>query len=223
MNDDWVLSCKCLIFDLDGTLVDSGDVVERVWKVFADRFGFNFEKEVLPICHGRPAKYPLIELIPTITQKEIEKVEREFEEMELGMTDGLLPIEGAHEFLKSIPYDKWAIATSCSKELALARIKSVGLQLPKILVTADMVTNAKPFPEPFIKAAELLGVPPSDCIVFEDSPAGISAGKSAGAVVIGINMTDTAKKISSPDFSINNMSEVQIKTVSGMLNISKIK
>ncbi len=223
MNDRWVLSCKYLIFDLDGTLVDSGDVVEKVWKIFSDRFGFDFEKDVLPICHGRPAKYPLMELMPTITQKEIDDVEKEFGEMEINMIDGLLPIKGAREFLTSIPCDRWAIATSCSKKLALARLKGAGLPVPKILVTAEMVEKAKPFPDPFLKAAELLEVSPSDCVVFEDSPAGISAGKSAGAVVIGINMTDTAKKISFPDFSINNMGEVRIETAGGKLKISKIR
>lgn len=223
MNDRWGLSCKYLIFDLDGTLVDSGDVVERVWKIFSDRFGFDFEKDVLPICHGRPAKYPLMELMPTITQKEIDDVEKEFGEMEISMIDGLLPIKGAYEFLKSIPCGRWAIATSCSKKLALARLKGAGLPIPKILVTAEMVEKAKPFPDPFLKAAELLEVSPSDCVVFEDSPAGISSGKSAGAVVIGINMTDIAKKVSSPDFSINNMSEVRIEAVGEKLNISKIR
>ncbi len=214
-----MVKCKAIIFDLDGTLVDSGEVVEKVWKMFADRYGFDFEKQVLPICHGRPAKYPLKELMPCVTEQEMDAMEKEFGGIEMTMLEGLKPIKGADKLLPCLPPDKWAIATSGTYPLASGRLKTSGLPIPIHFVTAEMYEKAKPFPDPFLKAAELMQVDPKDCVVFEDSPAGIEGAKTAGATVIGINMVDAAKKNSKPDFIINDMNEVSVRCSGGSLII----
>ena len=214
-----IIKCKGLIFDLDGTLVDSGEVVEKVWKMFADRYGFDFEKQVLPICHGRPAKYPLKELMPSVTEEEMESMEEEFGSIEMTMLEGLKPIKGADRILQSLPFDRWAIATSGVYPLASGRLKASGLPLPRHFVTAEMYKNAKPSPDPFLKAAELLGFAPNDCVVFEDSPAGIEGAKKAGSTVIGINLVAAAKKVSNPDFVINDMTEIKVTNLNGQLAI----
>lgn len=204
------IECKGLIFDLDGTLVDSGEVVERVWKMFADRYGFDFEKQVLPICHGRPAKYPLKELMPSICEKEMEAMEEEFSEIEMTMLEGLKPIRGADKLLLTLPIERWAIATSGVHDLASGRLKSAGVPIPKHFVTAGMYKNSKPHPDPFLMAADLLRLAPKDCVVFEDSPAGIEGALQAGCKVIGINLVEAARKISKPDYVINNMTEIRV-------------
>ena len=215
-----IIKCKAVIFDLDGTLVDSGEAVEKVWKIFADRYHLDFEKQVLPICHGRPAKYPLKELRPETTEEEMEVMEKEFGAIEMTMLDGLKPIKGADTLLSLLPEDKWAIATSGTYPLASARLKASGLPFPKHFVTAGMYKNSKPHPEPFLKAAELLKLDPKDCVVFEDSAAGIEGAAAAGTKVIGVNMTTSAKKDSKPDYIINDMTEVSIICSNGILTIN---
>lgn len=218
-NQNSTIKCKAIIFDLDGTLVDSGECVEKVWKIFADKYGLDFEKQVLPICHGRPAKYPLKELRPNITDEELQVMENEFCEIEMTMLEGLKPIKGADKILLALPQDRWAIATSGTNELASGRLRASGLPIPKYFVTAEMVKKAKPHPDPFLKAANLMKIDPSECVIFEDSPAGIEGGKIAGATVIGINMTNTARKTSKPDFIINDMTEVSIIYSNDILTI----
>ena len=101
----------------------------------------------------------------------------------------MVPLKGASELLKSLPPDKGAIVTSCSKPLAEVRLKAAGLPIPARILTSDDVVNGKPDPEPYRKGAALLGVPASKCVVFEDAPAGIRAGKSAGAIVVALRTT----------------------------------
>lgn len=214
-----IIETKALIFDLDGTLVDFGEVVEKVWKMYADKYGFDFEKQVLPICHGRPAKYPLKELRPDTTEAEMEAMEEEFGAIEMKMLDGLKPIRGADLLLKTLPQGRWAIATSGTYPLASGRLVASGLPLPVHFVTAEMYTNAKPHPEPFLKAAELLKTDPSECLVFEDSPAGIEGAKKAGAKVVGINMVDEARRISRPDFIIKDMTCIRVNFSNNLFRI----
>jgi len=217
------IECKGLIFDLDGTLVDSGEVVEKVWKMFADRYGFDFEKQVLPICHGRPAKYPLKELLPRVTEEEMDAVEDEFNAIEMTMLEELKPIRGADILLPILPPGKWAIATSGDNNLASGRLKSAGLPIPKHFVTAGMYKNSKPHPDPFLMAAQSLGFEPEDCIVFEDSPAGIEGAKTAGCTVIGINLVEAAKKVSKPDYVINDMTEIRVSYEKDSFKIEFLK
>src|SRR6202040_2147368 len=104
-------------------------------------------------------------------------------------TEGVIPLPGALEILQALPSNRWTIATSCTRRLAEVRIRAAGLPMPKRLITSDDVQHGKPNPEPYIKAAKTLGFATADCIVVEDAPAGIRAGKSAGARVLALRTT----------------------------------
>jgi len=108
---------------------------------------------------------------------------------EIEDTDGVVPLPGARELLSSLPENQWALVTSCARPLAEVRLKVAGLPMPRNMVTCDDVRHGKPDPEPYIRGAALLGVPPAKCVVFEDAPAGIRAGKAAGALVIALPTT----------------------------------
>ncbi len=179
------IECRGILFDLDGVLVDSTPAVARVWSWWARKHGFDPENTVRE-AHGRPSIATIRELLP---EADHEAENREVERREIEDTDGVIPLPGAMELLRSLPAASWAIATSCTLPLAHVRIRAAGLPLPKHLITATDVLHGKPNPEPYLKAAQSLGIPAKDCIVFEDAPAGIRAGKAAGARVMALRTT----------------------------------
>jgi len=143
-------------------------------------------KEVVARAHGRPSLTTVREYLPNADHQ---AENREVERREIEDIAGVVPLPGALELLASLPEDRWTIVTSCTRALAEVRIKAAGLPLPRKLITSNDIHNGKPHPEPFLKGASVLGFPASDCIVFEDVPAGVRAGKSAGARVIAFTTT----------------------------------
>jgi sugar-phosphatase len=181
------VTCSGLLFDLDGVLVDSTPAVARVWTKWALAHGFDPE-ETVRLAHGRPSLATIRDLLPNADfAAENEVVLRG----EIEDTAGVVPLPGARELLASLPPDLWAIVTSCSRPLAEVRLNAAGLPIPRHLLTSDDVTNGKPAPEPYLKGAALLGFPASKCLVFEDAPAGVQAGKAAGALVVAFRTTTT--------------------------------
>ena len=180
------IRCKGVLFDLDGVLVDSTPAVARVWSWWAREHGFNPEETVRK-AHGRPSIATIRELLPDADH---EAENREVERREIEDLEGVVPLPGALEILNALPQTSWAIATSCTKPLAHVRIRAAGLPAPRFLVTADDIRQGKPDPEPYLKAAGLLGLAAEDCIVIEDAPAGIRAGKAAGARVLALRTTE---------------------------------
>src|SRR3954454_18237611 len=174
---------KAILFDLDGTLVNSTAVVVRVWSKWAKRNGVPVE-ELLPISHGRPALLTMRHFRPDLPDLH-EQVLAHVREEESDAT-GIVPIPGARELLATIPAERWGIVTSCPPRLANLRRTAAGLPEPRVLVTVDDVVNGKPAPDCFLLGAERLGFAPEDCVVVEDSAAGIRAGLDAGMRVLGL-------------------------------------
>ncbi len=179
------IQCRGLLFDLDGVLVDSTPAVARVWAGWARAHGFDPD-EVVKKAHGRPSIATIRELLPGADHA---AEDREVERLEIADIEGVIPLPGAMELLQALPTERWAIVTSCTRPLAGVRIAAAGLPKPKYLVTSTDVKHGKPDPEPYLKGAQLLDVPASECIVIEDAPAGIRAGKAAGARVLALRTT----------------------------------
>ena len=177
--------CGALLFDLDGVLVDSTPAVVRVWSRWAIAHGFDPD-DVVRRAHGRPSISTIRDYLPN---SDYEAENNIVESGELEDLEGVVPLPGARELLEALPSNRWTIVTSCTRALAEARLRASGLPIPQRLVTCDDITNGKPDPEPYLKGASLLGMPAEDCIVVEDAPAGIRAGKSAGARVIACQTT----------------------------------
>ena len=185
------VTCSGFLFDLDGVLVDSTPAVARVWSKWAVAHGFDPE-ETVKKAHGRPSIATIRDLLPGADAvKENEVVLRG----EIEDTDGVIPLRGARELLNSIPEGRWALVTSCSRPLAEVRLRTAGLPIPDRMITSDDVRNGKPDPEPYKKGSALLGFPASKCVVFEDAPAGIRAGKAAGAMVIALTSTSPPEEL----------------------------
>src|SRR5216684_2868299 len=179
------IRCRGVLFDLDGVLVDSTPAVARVWAGWAQEHGFNPD-EVVKKAHGRPSITTIRELLPHADHS-VE--DREVERREIADVEGVIPLPGAMELLKVLPLERWAIVTSCTRALANVRIAAAGLPWPRHLVTSTDVNHGKPDPEPYLKGAQMLGVPAKECIVIEGAPAGIRAGKAAGARVLALRTT----------------------------------
>src|SRR5713101_4334047 len=179
------IRCRGVLFDLDGVLVDSTPAVARVWAGWAHEHGFNPD-EVVKKAHGRPSITTIRELLPHADHV---AEDREVERREIADVEGVIPLPGAVELLRALPLERWAIVTSCTRALARVRIAAAGLPKPKHLVTATDVQHGKPSPEPYLKGAQMLGIPADDCLVVEDAPAGIRAGKAAGAQVLALRTT----------------------------------
>jgi sugar-phosphatase len=202
------LRAAALLFDLDGVLIDSTPAVARVWHRWAVEHGFNPE-EVVARAHGRPSLTTVREYLP---QADHEKENREVERREIEDLEGVVPLPGAVYLLSSLPEDRWTIVTSCTRKLAEVRIHAAGLRAPKRMITSNDITLGKPNPEPYLKAASMLGFPIAECLVFEDAPAGIRAGKSAGAKVIAFRTTaqENVLREAGADWVVNNCADVHL-------------
>ena len=201
-----------LLFDMDGVLIDSTPAVARVWHRWAVERGFNPE-EVVARAHGRPSLTTVREYLPNADH---EAENREVERREIEDLEGVVPLPGALHLLASLPADRWTIVTSCTRRLAEVRIKAAGLPLPTRMITSSDITNGKPHPEPYLKAASMLGFLVGECVVVEDAPAGIRAGKAAGARVIAFRTTaqDPTLLEAGADWILNNCADIGLASTS---------
>ncbi|WP_211462721.1 HAD-IA family hydrolase [Collimonas silvisoli] len=177
---------SALLFDMDGTILNSIAAAERIWGVWATRHGLDVAS-FLPTIHGARA-------VDTVTRLALPGIDPEMEalgitEAEIVDVDGIVEVPGAANFLRSLPAASWAVVTSAPKALAIQRMKAAGIPVPAVLVTSEDVAAGKPNPDCYLLAARKLGVDASHCLIFEDAPVGIAAGEAAGAKVMVVTAT----------------------------------
>ncbi|MFF7115823.1 HAD family hydrolase [Streptomyces albogriseolus] len=197
------IHARALLFDNDGTLVSSLDSVNRCWTRWAVEYGLTAEDFARIELHGRPAAEIAADLLPApVVPQAVARIEElEVEDVADGGV-GLLP--GTKDFLAGLPAERWAVVTSATRRLAEARLGAVGI-LPKTLIAADDITRGKPDPEPYLLAARMLGVAPADCVVFEDAPAGLQAGRAAGMTTVALATTHRAEELTA-DLVVKDLS-----------------
>jgi len=176
------------LFDMDGTLLNSIESANRAWAKWAAGHGLDFEP-IRATMHGMRAVETIRRWAPA--HLDIEHEAALLTQAEIDDVDDIVAISGADAFLRALPQERWALVTSAPRLLALRRIEAAGLPPPPLLISADDVSHGKPAPDCFLKAAETLGVPPQQCLVWEDAPAGIAAAEAAGMAVIVIGATHT--------------------------------
>jgi len=176
-----------MLFDLDGTLVNSLDFVEKSWSLWAERKGLSTEK-VLQYLHGKPALSTLRHFMPDASDAVIAKEFTILEDYEVRHVDTITPVAGAVSFLSSLQASSvpWGIVTSGSLKVASARINYAGLPFPPVLITSEDIQYGKPHPEPFLLGALKLNLAAHHCIAFEDSSAGMLSAREAGCVVVEV-------------------------------------
>jgi mannitol-1-/sugar-/sorbitol-6-phosphatase len=202
-----VLQARALLLDMDGTLVNSDAVVERCWHRWALKHGLDPEA-ALKVVHGRQGYATMAALLPDRPMEQNHAENRVMLAEETADTDGVVPIGGAPAFMASLAGLPHALVTSADEALAQARMAAAALPVPEIRVTAEGVGASKPDPEGFLKGAAELGFAPADCIVFEDSEAGITAGRAAGMRVVGIGPRAAAL---SPDAHVDDLTQLRVE------------
>jgi sugar-phosphatase len=200
------LDCEALLFDLDGTLVDSSGAVVRAWEWWAQRHNIEIST-ILQISHGRPSQDVIQELTPHLDHvaEACAILIKEEEDRE-----GLALIPDADRVVGTAQSGKWTVVTSCPRNLARIRLEAVGLPVPPTIVTADQIKRAKPDPEAFLLAAERLGVAAENCVVFEDAPAGIQGAKAAGMKVVAIQFHKLPVALPATDAVIADYRSVEL-------------
>ncbi|KAJ2800929.1 DL-glycerol-3-phosphatase [Coemansia guatemalensis] len=197
-----------IIFDLDGTLLDTHAVTERVYTAEALKYNLD-PAPILSYLHGVPTLQVLQKHYPPSTHT-VEYAKG----MELDCAkdlDGIAVIPGTLELLKSIPTGKWSVFTSGMRHLALPRLNHLGIEKPEVFVTPEDIVNGKPHPEGYVEAAKRMGLDSRDCVVFEDAAAGIRSGCSAGAVVVGVRtqLSDKELRDAGASYTIKDMTKVK--------------
>ncbi|MER5751811.1 HAD family hydrolase [Streptomyces sp. NPDC002088] len=211
------IHAQALLFDNDGTLVSSLASVRRCWTQWAREYGITAEDFAGVALHGRPAVEIAADLLPAdVVAQAVARIELlEVEDVPDGGVE-LLP--GTRDLLDSLPADRWAVVTSATLRLAEARLGAVGI-LPKTLIAADDITRGKPDPEPYLLAARRLGVDPAHCVVFEDAPAGLRAGRAAGMTTVALATTHQAHELDA-DLVVKDLSALSVLVTEGGVEIS---
>src|SRR6267154_1260838 len=200
-----IFFAKAILFDMDGVLMDSTPSVERVWRAWALAHGLDPDS-VAGQAHGRRSIETIRAVAPGL-DAETENVL--VEQMEIDDKEGVTALPGAAKLLANLPDDRFAIVTSATRPLAVARLGYAGISVPRHMITAEDVIHGKPSPEPFLKGAAALGFAPADCLVFEDTPAGIASARAAGMQAVALQTTYPAHQLEAAHAIIRNLADVK--------------
>ena len=202
---------KGLLFDMDGVLISSLGSVERSWQTWAERHGLDV-RETIKTAHGMRAIETVRKLKPDADDLAELKV---IEDLEVGDNEGLEVLEGVLSILQLVPQKFWTIVTSATERLARSRLAFAGIPVPAHIVTADMVKEGKPHPEPYLKGAKILGLTAQDCIVIEDSTSGAKAGRAAGCKVLATTFSHTIQQLAAADWIVESLARVSLTVLPG--------
>jgi sugar-phosphatase len=193
-----------VLSDLDGVLVDSGDAIERVWRDWASEQRLDPDA-VVRAMHGVPSRQVIERVAPRLdAAAEAVRVDA------LHAATGGTALPGATALLDAAPPGRLAVVTSCSTALAHARLDAAGLPRPEVLITSETTARGKPHPDPYLAAADRLDANPADCVVVEDAPAGIRAGRAAGMTVWAVATTHEPHELTDADRTLADLAAYRI-------------
>lgn len=205
-----------VLFDIDGTLIDSTPAVERAWRTWAGRRGLDAD-EILRVCHGRRTEDTVAEFIDP---DDLVAAVAELDALERNDLRDVIALPATAQLLTTLPTDRWAAVTSGSQALMRARLAAAGLPVPEVLIAADDVSVGKPDPEGYAKAAAELGFPVSRCLVVEDAPAGIAAGRAANATVLAVATSHPVSQLDGADAVVADLTACAITVTDGGLAVT---
>jgi sugar-phosphatase len=204
--ETWSTTLAGILFDLDGTLVDSTAVVERQWWTFLGWYGLPAEAFPEPL-HGKRAEDHIRGMLPA---DQVADAVARLAALEATDLAGVAAVAGAAQLLDAVDgVLPWGIVTSGTLRVATARLAAAGLPTPGVLVTAEDVRAGKPDPEPYLIGLERLGAT-GPVVVFEDAPAGIRSGRDAGCPVVALTTSHPAEDLGEADVVIPDLTSVAL-------------
>ncbi len=208
-----LIRCKGILFDMDGILISSITSVDRSWTKWALLRGVD-PALTRKTAHGRRAIETIAKLRPDLdSEKELKVIE----DIEVADNDGLTVLPGVLDLLAALPANRWTVVTSATERLARIRLAAGGIPVPDRLVTAEHVTRGKPHPEPFLTGAALLGVSPTECVVFEDSPSGAKAGRAAGCTVVATTFSLSADFLDAAHYLLRDLTGIRVESTADQI------
>lgn len=196
---------------MDGILISSIGSVERSWTKWAEMRGVDPDY-ACKMAHGRRAIETVALLRPDLDS---EAELRMIEDIELSDGEGLAVLPGVLDLLHSLPENRWAVVTSATRRLAQIRLGQAGIPITRHLITGDDVEQGKPDPAPYLAGAALLGVPPEECVVFEDAESGTKAGRAAGCTVIATTFSHGAESLADAHYLIDDVIGIKARALPG--------
>lgn len=194
------LTTRAILFDMDGTLVDSTVKVEQLWHKWCAMRDID-PASVMAIQHGARSSDTMRAVAPHL---DIASESAWMDASEAADCEGVVEVRGACALVAQVPAERWAIATSAGRSTALARLAHCAIPVPPTMVCADDVRAGKPDPEIYRMAAARLGFDPANCLVFEDAPAGVASALAADCAVVQVGGNapfDTRVKLVLPDLA----------------------
>jgi mannitol-1-/sugar-/sorbitol-6-phosphatase len=208
LNGPVCVTARGILFDMDGVLISSIGTAVRSWKHWAKLYDLP-NAETFEVPHGMRAIDLVRMLRPDIDPQDGLRV---IEDMEVEDVADLKILPGVKALLESLPPERWAIVTSATRRLLLARLLAAGLPVPERIISGDMVERGKPDPEPYRRGAELLGFRPEECVVVEDAPSGVGSGIAAGCRVLGVLGTHSAEDLRSAQWVVGSLEGLTART-----------
>lgn len=210
------LDVEAILFDIDGTLVDSTGAVERSWRTWAARRKVDADA-ILRVCHGRRSEDTIALFVG---DGELDAAVNELARLELSDLDDVVALPATETLLKRLPADRWAAVTSGGRSLMQARLGAAGLPVPNVLISAEDVNLGKPDPEGYLKAAAALGYDIAQCLVVEDAPAGIEAGRAAGAHVLAVATSHDSSELRAANAVIPTLEHCDVQCGPNLLAVT---
>lgn len=204
------VTCKAVLFDMDGILISSIGSVERSWSKWARMRGID-PAYALSVIHGRRTIDSVRALRPDL---DAEAETRIIEDLEIEDKEGLVVLPGVCDLIGRLPRDRWTVVTSATDRLARERLAAARVPVPNNIVSAESVHEGKPSPAPYLAGAELLGILPAECVVFEDSASGVAAGHAAGCTVIATTFSHPLDRLDRADYLVSDLTGMEVR-VSG--------
>ncbi|MBT9332919.1 HAD-IA family hydrolase [Paracidobacterium acidisoli] len=209
------ITLRGILFDMDGVLVSSIGSVERSWTKWAAMRGID-PAFAIHTAHGRRAIESVRFLRPDLDDDAELKI---IEDFEVADAEDVNILDGVREIITALPQKYWTVVTSATERLARSRMAHGGVPVPERIVTADMVTYGKPNPEPYLRGAEILGVPPSECLVIEDAASGAKAGHAAGCKVLATLFSHSLESLTAADWIVPSLKDVRVRVIGDAVEV----
>lgn len=205
------LPFDAILFDLDGTLIDTDAVVQESWRRVAAELSMPFDV-FAPFIHGVPAPEVLERVAPHLDSSERGRIARRVLDDQARPDALVAPQPSALDLLAQLAATPWGIVTSGDSVLATTNIRKSKLPAPRTLITADDVRRGKPDPEPYLLAAQRFDAAPARCLVVEDSPAGVASALAASMPVVAVCTTHEATELDSATWVISDLTALTARS-----------